>query len=538
MFISKGTLENVIDGYGFITNQDISNKQDKLIAGANISIASDGKTISATNTTYNEATTSTSGLMSSSDKTKLNGIASGAEVNVQANWNETNSSSDAYIQNKPEIPNVEEYNNLLYKTLDLTNADKIFTGYIYNGAYSGNQNWRSYEFKAQNIDKIISLSAYTDSSSYKNINFYSKYCSHSSELSSYFISSVPLNEGANKINTYSNIIVPDNCEAIVISHKIQSNMETPIVSLREKKYDKEIEDINSDIKEISNSASNVKAIYKNIWNANDFIFIKDELWLAKPNSTYTGYDQEIRRYKMIDDEWVEQSKLYTDFGHWNTVDYCPENDCLIFGNGANAETTTGNYFTVVKNPLALSGSVLTQDVGIKYNVDIGFKVQAVWGNDNMGEYNIVYLTSNYTRRIVKLLLGKDTNGNFDGTFITLSDTTLPTTIGTGGGDFWGDCIYIGDGASYAIWKLSVTDYTVQKIDRTAYLSDGTIISGSTQGIYIDKDYIWVFYNIGTSSNNYLVQYYRGGLTNKSVTTDAHINDLIDAKLGVIENGSY
>jgi len=40
------------------------------------------------------------------EKDKLDGIASGAEVNVQANWNETSSSSDAYIQNKPTIPSV------------------------------------------------------------------------------------------------------------------------------------------------------------------------------------------------------------------------------------------------------------------------------------------------------------------------------------------------------------------------------------------------------------------------------------------------
>lgn len=37
------------------------------------------------------------------DKSKLDGIESGAEANVQANWNETNSSSDAYIQNKPDL---------------------------------------------------------------------------------------------------------------------------------------------------------------------------------------------------------------------------------------------------------------------------------------------------------------------------------------------------------------------------------------------------------------------------------------------------
>ena len=34
-------------------------------------------------------------------KNKLTNIAAGAEVNVQANWNEASSSSDAYIQNKP-----------------------------------------------------------------------------------------------------------------------------------------------------------------------------------------------------------------------------------------------------------------------------------------------------------------------------------------------------------------------------------------------------------------------------------------------------
>ena len=37
-------------------------------------------------------------------KSKLDGIASGAEVNVQADWNETTITSDAYIANKPYIP--------------------------------------------------------------------------------------------------------------------------------------------------------------------------------------------------------------------------------------------------------------------------------------------------------------------------------------------------------------------------------------------------------------------------------------------------
>lgn len=39
-------------------------------------------------------------------KTKLDGIAAGAEVNVQANWTQTDTSADDYIKNKPTIPTV------------------------------------------------------------------------------------------------------------------------------------------------------------------------------------------------------------------------------------------------------------------------------------------------------------------------------------------------------------------------------------------------------------------------------------------------
>ena len=43
----------------------------------------------------------------SAEKTKLSGIASGAEVNVQSNWNETDSTADAYIANKPDIDSLK-----------------------------------------------------------------------------------------------------------------------------------------------------------------------------------------------------------------------------------------------------------------------------------------------------------------------------------------------------------------------------------------------------------------------------------------------
>ena len=54
-------------------------------------------------------------------KDKLNGIATGAEINVQSDWNVTDTTSDAFIKNKPSIP---------AKTSDLTND----SGYITSSA--------------------------------------------------------------------------------------------------------------------------------------------------------------------------------------------------------------------------------------------------------------------------------------------------------------------------------------------------------------------------------------------------------------------
>lgn len=51
-------------------------------------------------------------------KNKLNGIAAGAEVNVQSDWAQTDNTADDYIKNKPSIPT---------KTSDLTNDSGFIT---------------------------------------------------------------------------------------------------------------------------------------------------------------------------------------------------------------------------------------------------------------------------------------------------------------------------------------------------------------------------------------------------------------------------
>lgn len=58
---------------------------------------------------------STNVVFTSANRTKLNGIAAGAEVNVQVDWNVTDTTSDAYIKNKPSLATVAtsgSYNDL------------------------------------------------------------------------------------------------------------------------------------------------------------------------------------------------------------------------------------------------------------------------------------------------------------------------------------------------------------------------------------------------------------------------------------------
>lgn len=65
-----------------------------------------GTVTTFTNTTYSPASIWADGLMAAGDKVKLNGIAVGAEVNVQSNWNQTDGTKDDYIKNKPNLATV------------------------------------------------------------------------------------------------------------------------------------------------------------------------------------------------------------------------------------------------------------------------------------------------------------------------------------------------------------------------------------------------------------------------------------------------
>lgn len=233
------------------------------------------------------------------------------------------------------------------------------------------------------------------------------------------------------------------------------------------------------------------------FNQNDFTFVKDELWLAKCNTTDFSNGTGVFRYKWDGEQFVHIGTINCDFGHLNVVDYCEANDCLIFGNGANDFETEGNYFVVVPHPLELGDTALISDAGIKYNVDIGYKVQALWGDSNLGENNIAVLLSNDLKTIVKVLLKRDSSGNFNGEFIELERKENLPAFGIQGADIWNNTLYVGGAESsgvYTINKVSLSDYSSVKNSVKYYKDDGTPYLGVVQGVYVGGDYVWVFVN--------------------------------------------
>lgn len=101
---SSGGASEYLDGSG---NWSTPSGTSVTLGNTPSTDPGDSVTITASpgsGTTIGVATTTRAGIMSKAQVTKLNGIETEAEVNVQSNWNESDTTSDAFIQNKPTIP--------------------------------------------------------------------------------------------------------------------------------------------------------------------------------------------------------------------------------------------------------------------------------------------------------------------------------------------------------------------------------------------------------------------------------------------------
>lgn len=140
------TKVDKVEGKGLSTNDYVTADKTKVtninevieaatknITATDISITLDKRNL-VTNAVENielnlpASTTALAGLMLPSDKIKLNGIAAGAEVNVNADWNATE--GDALILNKPTLATVAtsgSYNDLTNKpTIPTVDVNKKY----------------------------------------------------------------------------------------------------------------------------------------------------------------------------------------------------------------------------------------------------------------------------------------------------------------------------------------------------------------------------------------------------------------------------
>lgn len=400
---------------------------------------------------------------------------------------------------------VAKVSALPYATLSLEDYDTRKRGYIAaDGEYTASGSWLSYYFYTDKYPiKKINAKLYSNSTAAYSIAFYSAKDSIASNLIS---GMKPTAAGANLIS-FDNVSVPENAALIVISTRYASganssaelcvNLNIPAAEM-------------SNIGETSEKTGQIKRIFTDFPNANDFTFVKGELW----GSGASGDTTVIKRYRITDDGLLLLGIIKTDFGHLNCFDYNPANDCLIFGNGGNDFSTEGNWFAVVKNPMGLVTSEYSANAtlaanAIVYNVDIGFKVQAVWGASNLGLNNIVYLLSNNAKTVTKVMLNVDDNGEFNGQFTVLDTHTSETAYPVGGAKFWGDTLYFGySDTNYKIAKMSMSDYSVSVTKRQLYKADGTEIIGTVQGVHVDDKYVWVFINATNPIRYYLIQMYQ------------------------------
>ena len=92
----------------------------------------------------------TNKVFTATEQSKLSGIASGAEVNVQSDWNEADSNSDAYIKNKPTIPAAQVQS-------DWNQSDNSAVDYIKNKptipAAQVNSDWNASSGVAEILNK-------------------------------------------------------------------------------------------------------------------------------------------------------------------------------------------------------------------------------------------------------------------------------------------------------------------------------------------------------------------------------------------------
>ena len=115
--------------------------QGVKLAGASSALTPDATKVVTVPNAVPTGTGETNGLMTAADKAKLDAIASGAEVNVQADWGVTDPNSDAFVKGKPYYTmykySASTYKVCSFKKLANDAAECLGVEFTYVKGYAG-----------------------------------------------------------------------------------------------------------------------------------------------------------------------------------------------------------------------------------------------------------------------------------------------------------------------------------------------------------------------------------------------------------------
>ena len=261
----------------------------------------------------------------------------------------------------------------------------------------------------------------------------------------------------------------------------------------------------------------------------DMVWVRDYLIgfgsssddLTKPGSIY------VNEFDTSSMELIEYSRIFHKWGHCNTVDYNPNSDCLILGNGSGDYHLPGKIiviptFSDVIEKNKGKGRTLTLEDVHALVIDceeycLGGKFNVVWGSEESDEQDSIYLISTDDKSLKKSKIGDmqairriglckgslrgeygmfvDNPSSYNGTFRILKSFSQRTS----GYDNCnqGSCVYkdelftaVGhDGLWF--WRMSFTDTAIirksLKLGRNG--SSGSV--GNASGICVRDGFVFI-----------------------------------------------
>ena len=122
------------------------------------------------------------------------------------------------------------------------------------------------------------------------------------------------------------------------------------------------------------------------------------------NQNLNGYYR--REYNVETSEFGSTTTLgMHSLGHVNACSYNEEKDSFICGNGSSDYTLSGKIY-IVENAFNKTDLLIEDALVIEF-AGYGTKVNAIWGDDNDGGNNVIFVITNDGYDIYRILLGED-----------------------------------------------------------------------------------------------------------------------------------